>query len=115
MTETDTVQYERLEKSCLSLDHSVIDFGTVTDDTLLVADFVVTNVGDDTAYIEGVNPECTCTSYSVSRYKVPGNDTALIRMTLDTHGKYGDTKVYATLKDNSMEMQILMLKVNVVN
>ncbi len=111
----DTIQHERLEKSCLVFNHSVIDFGTVPNDTLLVADFVVTNTCDDTSYIEDVNPECTCTSYLVSKYKVPGNDTALIRMTLDTHNKYGETKVYATIKDNSMEMQILMLKVNVVN
>lgn len=112
---TKIIQYELLEKSCLVLDHSVMDFGTISKDTLLVANFIVTNVCDDTAFIFGVNPECTCTSYFVSKYKIPGNDTALIRITLDTHGKTGENKVHATLKDNSMEMQLLMLKVNVDN
>lgn len=106
-------QMELLEQSCLVFEHSTIDFGTIKGDSLLVADFVLTNSCDTTACIFGVNPECSCTSYYVSKYDIPANDTALIRLTFNTKDRYGENRVYATVKDNSEEMHRLMLKVNI--
>ena len=111
--ESPSIDVELRQQSCLVFEHSTIDFGTIKGDSLLVADFVLTNSCDTAAYIFSVNPECTCTSYYVSKYEVLANDTALIRLTFDTKDRYGENRIYATVKDNSMEMHLLMLKVNI--
>ncbi|MDR0560488.1 MAG: DUF1573 domain-containing protein [Prevotellaceae bacterium] len=42
-----------------------VNFGNIHSDTVLKAKFLFVNSGVETVEIEYVNPDCTCTGYSL--------------------------------------------------
>lgn len=79
----------------LSFQKNIIDYGKVSNDTTLAAKFIMKNTTSEKITINYVNPECTCTSYYVSKYEVQPNDTASVVLTINTAGKFGKEKIYA--------------------
>ena len=70
------------------------DFGDVSDDTLLIADFSFVNISNNDLIIDYVNPDCTCTGFFLSNDTVCPGDTAFIQLQLNTEGKHGFVKIY---------------------
>lgn len=92
----------------------VYDFGSVPKDTILMAKYYFMNSGNDTLIIKKISPDCTCTSYHLSKNKILTNDTAFIELEFNTEHKYGAEKVYAIVEANTIaKMYKLTLKVNV--
>ena len=106
---------KKLPVSSLEFDNLIVDFGDVSNDTTLVATYVARNTGKNDIVIAYVNPECTCTSYHISKTTLPPNDTLSIALTFDTKGKINKQLVYATVRANTeVEMHKLLIKANVI-
>jgi hypothetical protein len=101
------------EKSLTFLNRTV-NFGNIRSDTLLKAKFLFVNSGTETVEIEYVNPDCTCTDYSLSSSLINPQDTAFVVLSINTANRYGYNAVYSTLKANtSIKMYKLTLIFNV--
>ncbi len=56
----------------------VIDFGTISNDTLVHAIFFVKNLGREKLIIKEVSPECSCTGFMLdTNIVLPGDSTKL--------------------------------------
>ena len=89
------------EKNRLTILNKMVDFGNVKSDTILVAKFFFVNSGTQAVEIEYVNPDCTCTNYKLSSKTVNPGDTAYVELQVNTTGKYGRNRIYATMKANT--------------
>ena len=85
----------------IKFDKKVINLGDATNDTLLTAKYKFYNTGNSPLIIEYVNPDCICTKYEISKDTVLPNDSAFIKLYLDTHDKYGEVKLYSTVCANT--------------
>ena len=98
----------------LKFNKKFIDFGEVSSDTVLTATYVVYNTSQNPLIIKYVNPDCSCTSYSVTKYRIAHGDSAIIEMKVDTHHKSGENKVYAVVCANTeTRFYKLTMKMNV--
>lgn len=91
----------------------VIDYGKVSNDTTLTATFIAKNKSSQGVIINYINPECTCTGYSVSKYKIQPNDTVSITLTIKTVGKFGKEKIYAMVNYGQKKMTKLTVKCDI--
>ena len=78
-----------------------IDFGSVPGDTLLTGKYNFLNPSRDTLIITSVNPDCTCTGYTLSRERIPPNDTGFILLKVSTKNKSGAVVLYSTITANT--------------
>lgn len=81
----------------------IVDFGKVSCDTLLIAEFNFINKGKNNLKIEYVNPDCTCTDYKLSSDVIAPEECGKIQLFFDTRNKVGSQKVYAIVKANTEE------------
>lgn len=79
---------------------AVHDCGYVSPDTVLIASYPFTNPSSDTLYIEYVNPDCSCTGFSLSDSVVPPGGSGEIVLRLNMKGHKGSTIVMAVIKAN---------------
>ncbi len=99
----------------LGFEANVINFGDVLGDTVLNAIFVAKNISDNDVVIEYVNPDCTCTSYRLSKNTVHPGDTVSVTLVFDTKGKSHKQTVHATMKANTEPMMHkLLIRANIV-
>lgn len=98
----------------LTIRNKVVDFGTVSGDTLLQARYYIVNNTDSVIRINYVNPECICTGYEISSYQINPQDSIYIDLSLSTKGKYGEQKIYTIMSaETAVKMYKLTLKANV--
>jgi hypothetical protein len=81
--------------------NSVIKRDSVKSGDTVTANFNFTNNSNEKVTIEYVNPDCVCTSYSISDKILEPNDTAYIKLDFATSGYYGKKKVPAVVKANT--------------
>ena len=107
-------QTENTTQKSLMFLNKMVNFGDVTSDTTLLAKFFFVNNGIEPVKIEYVNPDCTCTSYSLSQKTVNVNDTAYVELQINTSHKYGYNKIYSTMKaDTHAQMYKLTIIFNI--
>ena len=92
---------EQEEVSDLKFVSKIYDFGLIKRDSIVTALYTFSNIGDHNLIIESVNPDCTCTGYTLSKDTIMPQDTAFIQLTLDTHDKYGEIKAYTIVTANT--------------
>jgi len=67
------------------------------------------------ALIDYVNPDCICTSFDYTKKLIKKDSFGFINLVLNTNGKFGEQKIFATVKANTKEKFYgLILKVNVI-
>lgn len=71
------------------------------------------NTTSEKIIINYVNPECTCTSYHVSKYEILPNDKASVVLTINTTGKFGKERIYAIVNYGEKKMSKLTVKCDV--
>ena len=87
--------------------------GNCSTDTTISARYVIRNIGNNPLVIQYVNPNCSCTKYTVSKQITSPGDTVSVVLNMDTYGKTGRNTVTATLKANTaQELYILRLVAN---
>lgn len=88
------------------------NLGTVTAGTIIVEKYYLVNNTTKNIQILKINPECSCTNFSVSSYEIMPHDSVYIELTLDTTQKQGSQTIYTIVKTNSkVSMYKLALKV----
>lgn len=96
------------------VDTQTVDFGNVPSDTLLEVRFVLRNTGDYPLVVYYVNPDCSCTGYTLSKPVARPGDTLSIALRLSTRHKIGRQKLYTVVRANTAEqMYRLLLKADV--
>ncbi|MCX6327671.1 MAG: DUF1573 domain-containing protein [Bacteroidia bacterium] len=91
------------------------DFGNVSNDTILFAKYFFKNIGKNNLIINYVDPDCTCTGYSLSNDTISPGDSAFIELKFKTENKFGKQKIYTTVCANTeTKMYSLILKANVI-
>jgi hypothetical protein len=101
--------------SALSIEKNTVDFGNISGDTVLSAQFILHNESLNPLIIEYVNPDCSCTNYSISKYRIESKDTATVHLNVDTRNKAGSQVLRSVIKANiKEEMYMLTLRFNVI-
>lgn len=96
-------QQDSIRITRIIVDNPTIDFGRVSQDSLLKADITVKNTGDADLYIFSLTSDCTCTMSDVSsRFAKPG-DELTIHIEIDTKNKYGSNTARTTFEANTEE------------
>jgi len=91
----------QINLTTLKFINQTFDFGNVDKDTIIIAKYYFVNTGSKTLVIEFVNPDCSCTDYSVHyKYTEPG-DKGYIELKLDTSDKNGQQFIVAVAKFNT--------------
>jgi hypothetical protein len=67
----------------------------------LTARYPFVNIGSKLLTISEINPDCTCTGYYLSKKTIHPGDSAYILLKYSTRGKFGESKVYATVSANT--------------
>jgi hypothetical protein len=78
-----------------------IDFGSVPNDTVLTGKYNFLNPSRDTLIITSVNPDCTCTGFTLSNEKIPPKDSGYILLKVSTKNKSGAVVLYSTISANT--------------
>lgn len=98
----------------ISIRNKFRNLGDVQAGTILKEKYYLKNNTDSTIHIIRVNPECSCTSFKVSSYKILPKDSVYVELTLDTIHKRGIQTVYTIIKTSSkISMYRLALKANI--
>lgn len=87
----------------IKFENRAIDFGNVSNDTTLVGLYKFTNPSNDTLRIDYVNPDCTCTRYEVSNYKIAPGASGVITLIFSTKAKVMEQALYAIVHTNTKE------------
>ncbi|NER08674.1 MAG: DUF1573 domain-containing protein [Okeania sp. SIO3C4] len=94
----------------------IFDFGEVQEDSLLIHRYYFKNVGNEKLIIDYVNPDCTCTGFTLSNDTIMPMDSAYVELKYDTKDRYGKQKLFATMKANTeTKMYAIILKANVID
>ncbi|MDD4033177.1 MAG: DUF1573 domain-containing protein [Bacteroidales bacterium] len=101
--------------SALSINKNTVNFGDISGDTVLSAQFILHNESLNPLIIEYVNPDCSCTNYSISKYRIESKDTATVHLNVDTRNKAGSQVLRSVIKANTREeMYMLTVRFNVI-
>jgi hypothetical protein len=76
-------------------------FKAVPPDTLLIAKYSFINIGQKDLVIQEIDPDCTCTGYSLDKKEVHPGDTGHIILRYPTKDKVGEAKTYAIVTANT--------------
>lgn len=96
-------QQDSIRITKITVDNPSVDFGRVSQDSLLKADITVKNTGDADLYIFSLTSDCTCTKSDVSsRFARPGEELT-IHIEIDTKNKYGRNIARTTFEANTKE------------
>lgn len=99
----------------LKMLNRTVNYGDIQKDTVLTAKFLFVNIGTVEVEICSVNPDCTCTGYSISKKTVSPSDTAYVELKYDTKDKYGLNKLCAVMETNTKtKMYKLTMIVNII-
>lgn len=100
--------------SDITFNSKIIDGGTVNEGDTLVGEFIFSNSSLSTLVIDYVNPDCICTTYSLSKKELKPGESGSIKLVLDTKGKSGPQKIYAVVKANTKsKFHRLILKADI--
>lgn len=89
-------------RSSIQFLNKKINFGNVSDDTLLTAKYDFINTSPvHPLIIYTVWPDCTCTGHFLSNDTISPGDTAYILLKMNTKDKEGATRIKATVKTNT--------------
>lgn len=92
-----------LPLTSVRINPSNVNIGEIPSDTIVESQFVIYNTGNRELVIQGMYPDCTCTSFEVSQKSVAPGDSAVLNLAVDMKNKYGDESVKATLVLNTKE------------
>lgn len=79
------------------------------DDTLVV-EYLLLNVGEDTLFIQNINPDCLCTDFSISSDTAAPSDSICLKLVIDLSNKFGRNLVHVVIESNTEKrMDIIKL------
>lgn len=114
--ETDVIQNINKQSNAeIQFDKEQVDFGIIPQDTLVTALYQIKNIGSDTLKIADIQPDCSCTSFYVSKFKIAPNDTASVKLNINTFHKHGNIEQYTVLVTNTKKKFYSLKNTAIVN
>lgn len=95
------VSTKALQPKELQIKNRVAKFENVKQGDVIVATYELKNISDKTIIIDYVNPDCTCTEYSIDKKEIPQGGKAILKLTFNTTGRVGKQKLNAVIKANT--------------
>ncbi len=92
-----------IEKTSIRFINKIVDFDTVSQDSVVISKFSLINTGRNKLIIKSVLPDCNCTDFELNRDTILPTDTCMIWLRLNTYNKYGSVKSYTILRVNTEE------------
>ncbi len=99
----DSFRQDSVRITTLTIDNPSVDFGRVSQDTLLKADITVKNTGNADLYIFSLTSDCTCTMSDISSRFARPEEELTIHIEIDTKNKYGSNTARTTFEANTEE------------
>lgn len=96
-------QQDSIRITRIIVDNPTIDFGRVSQDSLLKADITVKNTGNADLYIFSLTSDCTCTMSDISSRFARPEEELTIHIEIDTKNKYGSNTARTTFEANTEE------------
>jgi rhodanese-related sulfurtransferase len=84
----------------IAADLADYDFGTILEGYAIQHTFVLTNAGDEKLIIEGVRPQCGCTTVALSTYELVPGQSVELKAVVNTTG-YGGSTMTKTIEIHS--------------
>ena len=109
--EQNDPDYSIVPLTDLTIEKPIINLGDVPKDTVIHADFVIRNIGTNNLYITGIDPDCICTDYKISKEIVTPGEQTVIELLVDTRNKFGNNTINVVFKANT-ERDLYILKLN---
>lgn len=78
-----------------------INIGNVSPNKNVTGSYNIINKGTQDLIIEYVNPDCTCTGFTLSKKQIPPGDSATLVLNMSTKDKEGEVAVHATISANT--------------
>ncbi len=75
--------------------------GNVKRDRVVEGRYIIRNTGKKNLEIEYINPDCTCTGFSLSKNRISPEDSALLILKMSTKDKEGEVQIHATISANT--------------
>jgi len=95
------VEYIKKNYPEMIFESKIVDMGKVKEGAILSADYKFSNSSKDTLRIKYVNPECSCTSYSLSSKVILPGEKGVINLKLDTKDKAEKNIIHAVVCTNT--------------
>ncbi len=97
-----TQNHKNSIKSTIGFSKKVIDFGTLSNDTNVTAVFYIRNIGKPNLIIKEVEPECSCTGFTLDNDTILSGDSTRLLINFNTKGKgTGLIKKVINIRSNS--------------
>jgi hypothetical protein len=110
------IEEDSTGKGAIHFSKKLLDLGNVDKDTLIEGRFVLKNFGKQDVKINYVNPDCTCTSYDISKDYIPVNDSIFLTLRFDTSGYTGDQTLTAVIStDSEIKFYKVQMKFTIIN
>lgn len=76
-------------------------------DTLSVC-YKIVNTGSDSLFLYRINPDCTCSDYSISSRAVSSGDTISLLLQVATDNKFDNNIIHVVLESNTKERMYMI-------
>ncbi len=73
--------------SIIEFSKKTINLGTLSNDTIVQAEFKIRNVGSENLMIKNINTECSCTGYKLDNDTISPGDSTKLLINFNTKGK----------------------------
>mgnify|MGYP000003461499 FL=1 len=110
------VEYHDSVFTEMQVDRRIVDLGDVPPDSMIYADYVIRNTGENPLSIHKVDPDCSCTDFTIDRTEAEPGGRIHLRLQVDTHHKIGENVLNTVIWANTpASLHILKLKFNVLS
>lgn len=103
------------EKTTVSFDQDVYDFGTLKAGEIVVCTFTFTNTGKADYLIGNIETECGCLSVQFPQKAIKPGETGNIEIEFDSSGMVGREYKTIEINGNSKELKHLAIFAKVEN
>lgn len=85
----------------ISIPNNIINLGVVSQGSLISSTFFIYNSGNDTLYLDHIQPDCSCTNYYMGTNVVPPHDSTSLVLFITTEGKIGPQQINTVVSANT--------------
>ena len=102
---------ENYAKTTVECNLDAKDIGVVKSDTTVSFKYVFKNTGNDSLRVLFINPDCNCTSYEFSSWKVSANDSIVLTLEINMRNKRKGKFMLGTVVALNTEQRLYGIRV----
>lgn len=78
-----------------------VNLGNIKADTLYERSVMIYNIGEKDLHVSRLSSDCGCTNASIEKNLIQSNDSTILHITLETHGKKGTIDNIVCIETNT--------------